>query len=338
VTDREIAGGGNNRVAGPDLRWTRGDVDVVSVQVLASRSETPRRPDLASEWDGRTLRGSAANLIWRHVTPNWDWYDQYIAFADGFRSDHGYVPQVGFRELYTNTGYTIRPHGFLNNVRFYLTTDYQSDLDGRVLYHVDTSGADMRGRRNSMFRLRYAVGRIRAGSREINRNQLLFIAQASPTKRWTLIGAEGSIGQQIDFANARRGSGPAIHFYGSLQPLDRLELTVDGNLQWIDRGRAGRAFTAQTERLRIGWAFNVRSAIRVIVQNDHTHRSPSLYEAAVASRSGSLATSLLYQYRVTYATGLFIGIGDSRVIDDSTLSWRPPERSFFAKMSYAFLR
>jgi hypothetical protein len=196
----------------------------------------------------------------------------------------------------------------------------------------------MRGRRNSMFRLRYAVGRIRAGSQEISRNQLLFIAQASPTKRWTLIGAEGSIGQQIDFVNAIRGIGPAFHFYGSVQPLDRLELAVDGNLQWIDRGRAGRAFTAQTERFRIAWAFNLRSAIRLIVQNDHTHRSASLYETPVATRSGSLVTSVLYQYRVTYATGLFIGIGDSRVIDDSTLSWRPPERSFFAKMSYAFLR
>ncbi|MBV8520238.1 MAG: carbohydrate binding family 9 domain-containing protein [Acidobacteria bacterium] len=331
ATDREVSGGGNNRVVGADVQWTRRDVDVVTAELLGSRSKTPVRPDLAAEWDGRTPSGTAANVIWKHATARWDWYDQYIGFSDGFRADHGFVPQVGFHELYTNTGYTVRPRGFLNNIRFYVTTDYEADPEGDVIYHVDTTGADMLGAHNSMFRARFAAGELRAGSKTIRRNQLLFIAQASPSKRWTLVGAEGSIGQQIDFDAERRGTGAAIHYYAAIQPLDRLEVALDGNLNWAGRNGEGRFFTAQTERLRTTWAFDVRSSLRAIVQNERTVRAAT---PDAAGRDGSLTASLLFQYRLTYATGLFIGAGDSRVLDPANAAWRARDRSLFVKVSY----
>jgi hypothetical protein len=338
LTDREVAGGGNNRVIGPDFLWRHGDLDRVSGELVFSQSRTPGRPDLAAEWDGRTLRSYAGLLIWRHTGPKWDWYYSYNEIGDDFRSDLGYTPQVGFREVYTNTGYTIRPAGALTSIRFYVTTDYQPSIRGNLLYHVDTTGADATGAYNSTFRVRFSSGRLLAGSRLIPRNQLLFIAQASPTRRFTLIGIDGSVGQQVDFTNARRGSGAEVHFFGSVQPLDRLDLSLDGNLSWIDNGHPGRVFTAQTERLRAAFAFSVASSLRVIVQNDHTSRSPLRYDIPVSTRSGSVNASILYQYKPTYATGIYVGAGDSRVIDEVTGTYTPPDRSIFMKMSYAFQR
>jgi hypothetical protein len=128
-----------------------------------------------------------------------------------------------------------------------------------------------------------------------------------------------------------------IHYFATLQPVDRLEIATDANMQWIRRS-TGRVFTAQTERLKASWAFDVRSSVRLIVQNDHTDRAVPLYDVPVSARSGSLATSFLYQRRLNYATGVFVGVGDSRALDDTTLSWLPSQRSFFAKISYALAR
>src|SRR5262249_18006926 len=46
ATDREIEGGGHNRVIGPDFQWRPGKDDTVTGQLLFSNSLTPNRPDL----------------------------------------------------------------------------------------------------------------------------------------------------------------------------------------------------------------------------------------------------------------------------------------------------
>ena len=56
LSDREREGGSWNRVLGPDFQWRPNDKDIVTGQLLLSDSQTPDRPDLAEEWDGRTSR------------------------------------------------------------------------------------------------------------------------------------------------------------------------------------------------------------------------------------------------------------------------------------------
>ncbi|MGE5276640.1 MAG: DUF5916 domain-containing protein, partial [Acidobacteriota bacterium] len=50
LTDREISGGGHNRVLGPDFQWSIGTDDRITAQYLYSDSREPDRPDLAPEW------------------------------------------------------------------------------------------------------------------------------------------------------------------------------------------------------------------------------------------------------------------------------------------------
>ena len=74
ATAREIDGGGSNRVYGPDFRWQPNASDTVSGQFLLAESQTPERPDLAAEWDGRRLSGYATDLWWSHSTTAVDWF------------------------------------------------------------------------------------------------------------------------------------------------------------------------------------------------------------------------------------------------------------------------
>ena len=95
-TDREIDGGGFNRVAGPDFQWRPNDTDVVNGQILYSMTETPT-PRTRQTWNGREISGTGADFWWSHTTRTFDFSAQTKIFSEGFRADCGYVPQVGFR-------------------------------------------------------------------------------------------------------------------------------------------------------------------------------------------------------------------------------------------------
>src|SRR5262249_43757026 len=91
-TDREIQGGGYNRVFGPDFQWRPSGRDTVTGQALFSRSVTPDRPDLAAEWNGQTLAGHAIDAWYSHTTRRYDAFAEGKDFSDEFRADDGYVP------------------------------------------------------------------------------------------------------------------------------------------------------------------------------------------------------------------------------------------------------
>ena len=70
LTDREVSGGGHNRVFGPDFLWRPNDSDTVTAQLLASDTTNPNRPDLSPEWTGQSLRSHAFRASWDHVVTN----------------------------------------------------------------------------------------------------------------------------------------------------------------------------------------------------------------------------------------------------------------------------
>ncbi|HVW06905.1 MAG TPA: DUF5916 domain-containing protein, partial [Vicinamibacterales bacterium] len=128
VTDREARGSnGHNRVAGPDFQWRPTGSDSFSGQWLASTSRTPNRPDLAAEWTGETLNGHATTVQWSHDTKHLDWYAAYHDASDGFRADVGFVPQVGFRDVTLQPGWTVHPTGAVSRVRTFIVLDRTTD-------------------------------------------------------------------------------------------------------------------------------------------------------------------------------------------------------------------
>ncbi|PYP99698.1 MAG: hypothetical protein DMF82_24070 [Acidobacteria bacterium] len=118
ATDREIRGGGYNRVLGPDFQWRPSSKDTITGQALFSDSHTPVRPELAAEWDGRSLTSYATQVWWLRSTKTIDWFARYDDVGRDFRADDGFVPQVGYRRTDLEGGYTFRPNGFLRRLRW----------------------------------------------------------------------------------------------------------------------------------------------------------------------------------------------------------------------------
>jgi hypothetical protein len=342
VTDRELGGGAHNRVFGPDFQL-KGAHDTLTGQFLVSDSRAPDRPDLAAEWDGQKLKGHAYDIWWSRSTEKFDWYSQHQNYTDNFRADSGFVPQVGYGTTYVETGWTFRPKGFFSRVRTFAEGQYDTLEDGSLLYRLLSFGYGADGRHRSFSRFRYAYDTVRNGDHLFQRHQLLWSVEFAVNRIFSDIEMDGWVGQQVDFANNRLGRGANVNVSGVLRPTDHLELTLSNGVRWLrvnpgDGRDEGRLFTAQFERVRGTYTFNRQMFLRAIVQNQRTNQNRNLYDSTVDPHGGSLASQLLFAYKINWQTLIFVGYGDLRDVTADAGDFVKDSRQFFMKVSYAFQR
>jgi hypothetical protein len=343
ATDREASSGdAHNRVVGPDFQWRPFASDSITGQFLYSTTKTPDRPDLASEWNGQSLSGSASNIQWSHNTTHYDAFAFYKNIGDGFRADSGFVPQVGYQETYGSTGWTFRPDGFLTRVRTFLNLDRQVDQTGALISHEIQPGIGMDTKWSGFMQYRFIDDVIRAGDRDIERKQFGYIVQFSPSRTFAYLEMDGLLGQDIDFANARPATGTTINLNATLNPTNHLNLQLLQNIQWVnvEAGTAEpqRLFTARVSRLKATYNFTARLFFRAIGQYVWTTSDPSLYITDPPdAHDGTFSGQGLLAYRLNWQSIVFVGYGDDRQLTELDQLARL-DRSFFVKVSYAFQR
>ena len=339
VTDREVRGGGHNRVLGPDVSWRPNASDQVTGQFLWSDTETPNRPDLAAEWDGRGLSGLAADVRWQHLTQAPEWFVHYRELGRGFRADDGFVPQVGLRFGEAFGGWNFYPTGLLNRTRPQALYSYSEDRDGNLIERNIVPGFLVQGRRNLVGEVDVNVGASRIGQQVLSRTNVFFLFQFDPSRRFSRFEVDGNVGEEYDFENGRVGDGLRLSTTMTVKPTDHLALEFIGNHQTLevdgDDGRRGRLFRARTARLKATYTFTARALLRLIGQWVETERDPSFYRFEVTRKDGGFDGSALFAYKLNWQTVLFLGYGDNRsLLGNGDLV--AAGHQFFLKVSYAF--
>jgi hypothetical protein len=340
-TGREIEGGGHNRVLGPDFQWRPSENNRLTGQLLLSDTQTPRRPDLAPEWDGRTLTAHALKMSWARTSRTIGWTLSYKDFGDGFRADEGFVPQVGYRDELVYLNYSIYPQGFLNFVNPLVVFESTQDRKGDLIDQHVLPGIVVSGRHNLQAEFDLLVDRVRTGTKVLQRTELDYTVQIDPSRRFARVGLTGFVGEDIDIANVRVGHGASITGFATIRPTDHLSLDANSAVSWLnvdtESGVRSRLFTAQVQRLKATYNFSARAFLRLIGQYVSTRRDPTLYSVSVPARDGGFSGSALFSFRLNWQTALFLGYGDDRSLTEVGALVRS-DRQFFLKLSYAFQR
>jgi hypothetical protein len=339
VTDREVRGGGHNRVLGPDFEWRPSASMQLTGQFLWSETKTPDRPELAEEWDGRSLSGGAADLRWRYTERAPEGFLHYRELGNGFRADDGFVPQVGLRLGEAYAGWKFFPEGLLNLVRPQVFSTYSETREGFLIDRNVAPGIIFQGKRNLLGDVELNLAATRIGGRVFQRTNLFFLFQVDPSRRFSRISVDGNVGEEFDFDNGRVGDGVRFNTVITVKPTDHLAVELIGNQQTLDvrsdEGREGRLFTARIGRIKATYTFSARAFLRLIGQWVETERDPTLYRFEVPRKSGGFDGSALFAYKLNWQTLLFAGYGDSRALLGNGDSARSG-RSLFLKVSYAF--
>jgi hypothetical protein len=343
LTDRENAssdGGGHNRVLGTDFQWRPNQHDQVTGQILASDTQTPDRPDLYAGWDGRRFSSRAMYLEWRHTSYHWFSRLHYEDFGDGFRTDVGFVPQVGHRFEKIVAGYSVYDLGFFSQISGGSFCNLAQRSDGALVQRqcglfVNPSGFhDLGGEIDLVPRQKDRFGETVVDSDFV----MYYDVVIDPGRVFSRIELSGFVGDHADVVNARPGNGAEVGITATVKPFDHLALDFNGDRQWLDvdaHGRSGRLFTAQIARLKATYNFNTRSFLRLIGEYFRATRDPELYDVEVPSLEKTFTGSALFAYRINWQTVFFLGYGDSHVLNENN-ALVPASRDLFLKVSYAF--
>ncbi|HUJ14762.1 MAG TPA: DUF5916 domain-containing protein [Thermoanaerobaculia bacterium] len=335
LTDREIRGGGYNRVFGPDFQWRPNVQDEVHGELLLSSTENPNRPALASVWDGARSTSHAFDLTWNRQTQTFDYGLQVNDIGSGFRADLGFLPQVGYREMDGYAGRTWFPTGLFNRIRASFFVDRQTDSSGDEIFRRSSPGILFLGKKNltAAFTMHLAERNL-VGTEELSENYLEYLLQIDPSRRFTRVGVQGFAGQRIDFSNARVGTGATVTLTSTIRPVDKLSFDLNLSREWLDV-EGGKLYTAWVDRLKGTWSFSAKSIVRVIGQYVSTDRNPALYTFPIGAHDAGFQGSVLYSYKLNWQTVFYLGYGDDRALTLQN-DLAQLDRSLFFKVSYAF--
>ena len=324
LTDREISGGGHNRVFGPDFQWRPSQTDAVTMELLHSDTKDP------GVYGSGSSTSNAFSAAWNRTKQHYDAGVQLRDIGDGFRADLGFFPQVGYREGAVGAGYRAYPeHGLFRFFRTYLAFDEQRDLHGNTIFRQWAPGFLALGVKNLQLNVEaHPKEQIFVGDKLLDQTYAIWFAQIDPHRRWPRIVLQGRFGQGIDFGSGRVGNQTNFTAASTIRPHDKVTFDVNASREWLD-AQGERVYTVTIERLKTTYSFSAKSLVRVIGQYVDTNTP--------FGHSGSFLGSVLYSYKLNWQTVLFAGYGDDRVLNPNADLLRA-DRSFFFKVSYAIQR
>ncbi|HBL28636.1 MAG TPA: hypothetical protein DD490_17510 [Acidobacteria bacterium] len=328
--------GYHNRVAGLDgfVRFT--ESDTVRVQYL--RSDTLYPQAVATAFGQRTdpFRGDGLQVQYDHFADDWKGYVFYRDLDPLFRADSGFIPRVDVK--------TTEARG----ERFFYGTDEtwyaQMSVGARGLRTEDHHGTltdqtvevfgTLNGPLQSLAEVYLSRNREFFAGTVYDLDRQTAYTQISPSGNVRL-SLGGLFGDQIDYANARKGRIFELT-PGVLLRLGRhVSLQLDHAFQTLDVD-GGELYEIRLTQLQAIYQHNVRTFVRAIVQYQDLQSHPGLYNEPREPEAKDLFGQFLFSYKLNPQTVLFVGYTDSRA-GLRNVGLTQTGRTFFLKLGYAFL-
>jgi len=330
LSDRELEGGGFNRVIGPDFQWRRNSTDRLSGQILYSSTKNPDRSELHETFDGRENDGLAYRMLFQRDAKRYDIWANVAGYSPDFRADNGFVVQTDLRRYALWTGIRTYPKKYVSYFRPYFGVEYDGTYENHdVLRRGVYQGFSFEGKWGSSGWITAEYEDERVNAKLLNRKYVEFAVSAAPVRWLPAIQFDGSAGEKLDYVDAHVGTGANLNLSTTLRATDHLELQVKTSREWLDVDDR-RLFDAKIDWLKLTYTFSSRSLVRMVGQHRQVARGDS-------PRDRALTLSGLYAWKLNWQTVFFVGYGDSSITGESG-QMVPDTKSVFMKVAYAFQR
>jgi hypothetical protein len=337
VTSRE-GEGYSNKVAGFDGRYFINDQSSLRYQYLDSRTEYPT--SVATDFgQPDELEGGAWRVEYRYGSRNWFALLWHQDLDPGFRADSGFITRVDLvqdRFEFNRTFYGDED-AWYTDFRLGAQGTRSETASGQLLERSFQPFITFQGPMQSFARIGAGPRKEYWNGQEYDFQNAFMFSQFRPRSGLNVI-MQANRGEQIDYANSRladqRRIQPQIDWNATRHLLVRLRYTNDR----LSAKDGPTIFHAKLTDVRLTWQFNVRSFVRLTLQKQDISRNVDLYSFAATtdSRTHTLASQLLYSYKLNPQTVLFAGYSDNHIEDDFSGDLEKTGRTLFFKLSYAW--
>ncbi|GGB51149.1 hypothetical protein GCM10011607_09460 [Shewanella inventionis] len=289
------------------------------------------------------------NVTYLHERRNWYASSQYQSIGRDFRADLGFIDKVDVNKFVIGGGYMWYPQdNFFNRIELGGDWDISHSENHELLEQEAEMFIEFEGGLQS-YMASGIVQRKRVGRRhnpsisDIDNNTTMF----DETLAWfytnlTPIGSlklelDMYLGDDIDFANNRSATVNMFNPGVEWKLTESLVLDVSHRYQTLDVDD-GRLFTANLSDVRLNWQLTLNSFIRFSTVYTHIERDPALYlYQKPDSLYQDLGNELLYGYKLNPQSVFYLGYSDAFVANDDIDSLTQDEKTYFMKVSYAWL-
>ncbi|MFC3186978.1 DUF5916 domain-containing protein [Shewanella intestini] len=365
----------HNYVASTDLKYQPTDNDTFTAQYAYSQTQYP--DDLFEDFCGsddcstippscdlqqcdfnervlRTAKDGAFNdsvyrLTYNHDRRNWWVSSSYISIGEDFRGDLGFIEKVDFSKFVAGGGYNwYLNDNFFSQITLKGDWDISHNQAGDEIEQETEMSISFEGGWQSYIASglvnRERVGRrinastiaIAGNTRSFNETFGWFYGQFTPLDPLRLE-LELSYGDDIDFANNQLGSKTKIIPEVQWKLTESIALDLSHRYQSLNVDN-GRLYTANLTDVRLNWQLSLRSFIRLSSVYTHIERDPSLYiYQHRQAKYQDLGNELLYGYKLNPQSVFYLGYSDAFVADDTIDTLTQHDKTYFMKLSYAWL-
>jgi hypothetical protein len=306
---------------------------------------------LYSDTDYNTnFSGQAYKVDFKHRSEYWEFNAIHQQLSDDFRADLGFMTKANFKEdtlKLTRLFYGERDD-FWSEMQFFANWDIQHSTENEFIEKSINGGARFYGPMLSFIeakiitadkiglRFNNASNAITGNTTRFSESQLDIYAKFQPLSRFDIsVGA--TLGDKIDYANNRLGDFQEYYTYGTFYATDHLSIDIYLRNQQLDTD-AGYVFKANLIDARIAYQFDVRSYLKLNLVYSDVDRNPlNNPHSFYSKKDRSLSTQLIYSYQLNPQTVFFLGYSDSSYQDDDLTKLEREQRTFFTKVSYAWM-
>ena len=293
----------------------------------------------------------AFQVTFEHNTEFWDFSLSHQDIGEDFRADLGFINQVDITESefeVVRNFYSYEGDTFWQEAQVAFEIERKENQAGALIEQGATLFANINGPKQMFVELLFHDVE-RAGLRHdesslaIDDNADLFdlnfvqlYAEFKPSLT-TYFNIFASVGDQVDYQNNRLADGVFVESSFSWFITPHLEFAVTSISETLDAENK-EVFNAQLYDTRITYQFDAQSYIKVsAVYSDVDNNLDNNPIAYVDDRVKELSTQVLYGYKINPQTVFFLGYSDVSYEDDALSSLERSEKTFFTKISYAWM-
>lgn len=167
-------------------------------------------------------------------------------------------------------------------------------------------------------------------------NQAVFHADIQPSNK-LYSAVDITLGDKIDYDNNRLGDYKEFSANITYNATKHLEIDFYQTYGELDADDAN-VYKASLTELRLSYQFDVQSYLKLNLVYSNIKRNPHNNPMIdVSHKNNDLAAQLIYAYKINPQTVFFLGYSDFSYQDDDLRSLERAERTFFTKISYAWL-
>ncbi len=335
VSDRECENY-YNRVGGIDANLKFLTSERLGIQILTTQTSYPTAVADTFGLGGTDFEGTAYDIEYNHSASEYEWWLAYRQIDEGYRTDLGWRPKVGFRQSRCGLTRVIRGetgdwYGSWNFGGGYV---HEEKLDGELL----ESFFDCWGHYNGPLRSHvgyYGMFGTKSYDDEEYDTRFHSVDTSMWPSGWLELEMDTEFGQGIDYANGQAADVLVLSPSVSVQAGRRLSLAYGHEYERLDV-EGGTLYTANVDGLWATYQFTKRVFLRAVLQYADYEFDTDLYSDGRGPEYQELASQVLFSYKINPQTVLYLGYSDNHM-GDVDIDLTQSDRTFFAKIGYALV-